>query len=113
MAYPCLIWKKLCTTPIDIKIESEGLDKLGEKKILFEGNNIMCNYQDSAKTVLTVDKKLVQISGVALIPGDIAPNSPTLSGGTATIFGVKRRIFSGAKTRNPDGTVNFTELKFE
>lgn len=73
----------------------------------------MCNYQDMAKTVFTGDKKYVQITGTALIPGDIAPELPTLSGGTAIIFEVKRKIYQGTKARNPDGTVNYVELMLE
>lgn len=34
----------------------------------------------------------------------------TASGGTATIFGVKRKIQEARKARNPDGTVNYTEV---
>ena len=113
MVFPCLIRKEVCKTPIDVKIEGEGLNKYGEKNIAFEGAEIMCNYQDCAKSVLTADKKLVQLSGVALIPGDIAPKLPALSGGTVTVFGVKRRIYAGTKARNPDGTVNYVELKIE
>ena len=62
------------------------------------------------KTVLTAEKKLVQLSGVALFPGDIAPDLPNLSGGTIEVNGEKRRIFQGRKARNPDGTVNYSEL---
>ena len=69
-----------------------------------------CNYQDSAKTVLTAQQKKVEVSGVILVPGDIVPDSPTISGGFAEINGVRREIVKGVKARNPDGTVNFTEL---
>ena len=69
-----------------------------------------CNYQDKARTVLTAEKKLIQITGTALFPGDICPDLPVISGGSATIFGVKRRIEQGTKARNPDGSVNYTEV---
>ena len=68
-------------------------------------------FQDRAKTILTAEKKLVQITGSALFPGDIAPDMPTLSGGTLTAFGEERRIEQGCKNRNPDGTVNFCSLE--
>lgn len=70
----------------------------------------LCNYQDKAKTVLTAEKKLVEITGAALFPGDICPGLPVISGGSATVFGAKRRILQGTKARNPDGTVNYTEV---
>ena len=60
---------------------------------------------------LTTEKKLVQITGTALFPGDIAPDFPTLSGGTVIIFGEERRIEQGMKARNPDGTVNYCQLE--
>jgi hypothetical protein len=69
-----------------------------------------CNYQDKAKTVLTAEQKLVEITGTALFPGDICPDLPVISGGFATVFGVQRRVLEGCKARNPDGTVNYTEV---
>ena len=69
-----------------------------------------CNYQDKAKTVLTPEKKLVEITGTVLIPGDACPELPVISGGSAVVFGVERRIQQGTKARNPDGTVNYTEV---
>lgn len=73
--------------------------------------DLTCNFQDRAKTILTTEKKLVQITGTALFPGDIAPDFPTLSGGIVTIFGEDRRIEQGMKARNPDGTVNYSQLE--
>ena len=63
-----------------------------------------------ARTVPTAEKKLVQITGTALFPGGICPELPVICGGSAVIFGVKRRIEQGTKARNPDGSVNYTEV---
>lgn len=112
MKYPCPILARFCTTPIKVDIEPEGLNKYGEPLQVVTVDTT-CNYQDSSKTIMTADKKLVQISGIALFPGDICPELPTISGGTAEVHGVTRRIFHGIKARNPDGTVNFTELRLE
>jgi hypothetical protein len=92
-----------------VSIDQEGISEDGEPLKAFEAD-LLCNYQDNAKTVLTAEKKLVQLSGTAMFPGDIAPDLPTLSGGTVIIYGVERRIFQGMKARNPDGTVNYTRL---
>lgn len=110
MKYPCLILKKMCKTDIHIEIEAEGISKYGEplKNVIIDTK---CNYQDSAKSILTAEKKLIEISGCAFIPGDIAPEFPTISGGTVKVNGVERRIFQGIKARNPDETVNYTELR--
>ena len=69
------------------------------------------NFQDKTKTILTAEKKLVQVTGTALFPGDIAPKLPSLCGGTLTVFGQERRIEQGCKNRNPDGTVNYCSLE--
>jgi len=112
MRYPKLVQKNMCRTPIHIIIHDEGLGEDGGPKIIFEDDNLYCNYQDTAKTVLTADKKLVQLSGAALFHEDFCPELPTLGGGTAVVNGVKRAIFQGTKARNPDGTVNYVELRF-
>jgi hypothetical protein len=74
------------------------------------GDCLYCNYQETAKTVFTEQQKKVQANGVILIPGDIVPDHPTISGGFVEILGARREIIKGTKARNPDGTVNFTEL---
>lgn len=109
MKYPCLVHKKLCKTDIYISIEQEGVNVYGEPldTIKFAGK---CNYQDKARTILTAEKKVVEITGTVLIPGDFCPELPTISGGEAVVFGVRRRIQQGTKARNPDGTVNYTEV---
>lgn len=109
MKYPQLVPKRLCKTDIHIRIESEELTEDGGPIILLE-TDLKCNYQDTAKRVLTAEQKLVQISGSAMFPGDIAPDIPAITGGEAIIFGVPRRILQGMKARNPDGTVNYTRL---
>lgn len=109
MKYPCLVPKRYCRTQVHIELEGEEVDNDGNvcDSIVID---TMCNYQDSAKTVLTAEKRLVQLSGVALFPGDIAPGFPSISGGTITVNGEQRTIFQGRKHRNPDNTVNYSEL---
>lgn len=109
MKYPCLVPARLCRTDIRLEMEREGLDEYGEplEQVVYEGR---CNYQDKSRTILTEGKKLVEITGTALFPGDICPELPVISGGSAVVFGVKRRIQQGRKARNPDGSCNFTEI---
>lgn len=109
MNYPCLVPKRLCKTDITISFDREGLNEYGEplETVNYSGK---CNYQDKAKTVLTAEKKLVEITGTVLIPGDACPELPVISGGSAVVFGVEREIQQGTKARNPDGTANYTEV---
>ena len=109
MKYVKLAPDAVCKTPISVKLHGEGLTERGEPITIFEAD-LMCNYQDKAKTVITADKQLVQLSAQAYFVGDIAPDLPTLSNGEVEVYGVKRRIFQGEKARNPDGTVNYTRL---
>lgn len=109
MKYPCLVPKRLCKTPVQVHLESEGLTPQGLPVRVLDAD-LLCNFQDSAKTILTAEKKLVQITGTALFPGDIAPEMPSLSSGTVSVFGEERRIEQGMKARNPDGTVNYCRL---
>lgn len=111
MKYPCVVDKRFCKTPIRVEINPEGVDKYGDPFPSTIIDDVKCNYQDTAKTVLTAEKVLIQLTGVALFSGDIAPDLPTLSGGTATVNGVERKIFKGTKARNPDGSVNYCKLE--
>lgn len=112
MKYPCLILEQTCTTPIAVEIEQEGLNKYGEplETVTWEG---MCNYQDSAKTIWTSEKKQITITGICYIRGNIADELPTLSGGKVLVHGVERRIAQGIRARNIDGSVNYVELRLE
>lgn len=112
MKFPCVVPKAVCKTPIHIEIEQEGTSVYGEplETIVVD---CCCNYQDKAKTVLTKEKKEVIITGCAYMPGDIVPELATISGGTVTLFDKKRRIATGIKARNPDGTINYTRLDLE
>lgn len=110
MVWPELVPEFMCTTEIHVLIYGEELGEEGQPIPLVDAD-LTCNYQDKAKRILTSEQKIVQITGSALFHGDIAPDVPVISGGKATIFGVDRRIASGEKARNPDGSVNFTRLE--
>lgn len=109
MKYPQLVPDRLCKTPCTICIYGEGLTEDGEpiQRLL---SDLKGNYQDSAKTVYTDTGKRIETQGKLLFNGDIASDIPNISGGYVIINGIKREIKEGAKRRNPDGTVNFTEV---
>lgn len=109
MRYPCLVLEQFCKTEIKLELEQEGINEYGEPldTIQYEGK---CNYQDKARRVLTDQKKIIEITGTALFPGDVCPELPVITSGTAVVHGVERKIARGTKARNPDGTVNYTEV---
>ena len=92
-------------------IEQEGIDEDGAPvaALTYEG---LCNWQDGGRVELTGEQKYVRITGRAYFPGDICPDLSNLTGGYGVIFGERREIAEGVKARNPDGTVNYTEVRF-
>lgn len=127
MKFPPLVKKQFCKTPVEVTIYGEGVSEDGAPLTVFEcknlypsdslypsavlhGGNSLCNMQSKAKTVYTKEQKIVQVSAVLLFSGDLAPDCPNLSSGYVVLDGEKRTIVQGVKHRNPDGTVNFTEL---
>lgn len=110
MKYPQLVPLCLCKTPIEVHLEFEELNDKGMPRKVLD-LDLLCNFQDKAKTIFTTEKKLVQITGSAMFCGDIAPEFASLSGGHVVVFGQERRIIQGMKARNPDGTVNYCRLE--
>ncbi|MDH6367554.1 MULTISPECIES: hypothetical protein [unclassified Breznakia] len=72
-----------------------------------------CNFQDEAYQILNAEKSLITLNGKALFNGDIAPGLATISNGFVIVHGEKRQIYKGRKSRNPDGSVNFTTLELK
>ena len=111
MRYPSLVPDTVCRTPIRIVIELEELDEDGAPVVALDYTGV-CNWQDGGKVELTGEQKYVRITGKAFFNGDICPGLSNLTGGYGEIFGERRQIAEGIKARNPDGTVNYTEVRF-
>ena len=109
MNYPELVPKCVCKTPITVVIETEGLSEDGAPVTSLTVTTV-CNYQDGGRRIYDDQKKIINVSGTALFNGDLAPDLANITSGYATVNGVKRNIVEGRKNRNPDGTVNYTEL---
>lgn len=112
MKYPELVPNWVCKTPITINIDGEGLTEDGAPTGVTTITTL-CNWQDGGEAVLTGDQKIINVSGKAYFNGDIAPLLSNITSGDAVIFGEKREILRGYKRRNPDGTVNHTEIQFK
>ena len=112
MKYPCLVPARACRTPIRLVVDRCGLNENGDPVAAFDAE-LACNWQDGAKTVLTGEQRYVRITGKALFAGDPCPELPVIASGYGVIFGKRREICDGIKARNPDGTVNYTEVRFQ
>ena len=111
MKYPSLVPSFLCKIPVKIAFYSEGISEEGEP-ITIKIENLKCNYQGSAKKIYKDNmESVVRVTGTAMFNGDICPELPELTDGEVEIFGIKRKIAKGIKSRNPDGTVNYTTLE--
>lgn len=110
MAFPCLVEKRFCKTPIKVSIDSNELSEDGELTESYEVNT-KCNLQMGAKASLSKDKEKIELSGIALFIGDLCPDMPIISGGSVEIDGMEYSINKGTKNLNPDGTVNYTTLE--
>ena len=111
MSWPALVRPEHCRTPVTLVIERDEIDEDGapEESFTFEG---LCNWQDGGEESFDGKRHRVRIDGRALFPGDICPGIPHITGGYGIVFGERRTIDRGIKARNPDGTVNFTEVRF-
>ena len=110
MKYPSLVPAAVCRIPVTLTIYADELTEDGAPEVAatFTG---FCNYQDSAQRVYTSDKHYIRLTGKALFNGDIFPALSAIADGQAEIFGEIRRIYRGTKARNPDGSVNYTEIQ--
>ena len=108
MRYPNLVRPQMCHTEIEVYV-IDGTDRYGQpnEKVYFKGK---CNWSEKARQVMTAEKQLVQLAASAYIPGDIAPEMPVVLG-YVRVHGRQYQIHTGSRARNPDGTVNFTQLE--
>ena len=112
MKYPELVPRWVCNTPITLTVEGEGITEDGAP-VSEHIVNAKCNWQDGGKVVYSGGQKMVEITGRAYFNGDICPTISNITAGTAIIHGELREISRGFKRRNPDGTVNHTEIQFK
>lgn len=111
MKWPQLVPPQACCTPITVRLQTGlNLDGSPKQETIYEGK---CSYSEKSRQIVDAQRQLVQLNARALIPGDIAPGRDI--SGEAVIRGAGaetvRVIYSASRARNPDGTVNFTQLE--
>lgn len=110
MKFPDLVPDYVCTTPIKV-YAVDGINEDGSPKesVLFDG---LCNYAESAHTVVDAEKHIITLSAKALFNGDILPQQGIIEG-YVLVNGKTKEIYASAKERNIDGSVNFTKLELK
>ena len=110
MKWPELVPDTICSTPMTVRLDAEGINEDGSPK---SGRIIdaMCNFQQKSKWSMDAERRLVQVQATAMFNGDIAPDMDTLSGTASVNSGAIWTIHASSRARNPDGTVNYTCLE--
>lgn len=111
MKWPQLVPPQACCTPITVRLQTGlNLDGSPKQETIYDGK---CNYSEKCRQVMNAERQLIQLNARALIPGDIAPGRDI--SGEVVVHGAGaetvRVIYSASRARNPDGTVNFTQLE--
>lgn len=104
MKFPFPSWNQV--TPV--KVYQTDLSEDGEpvEELLFDG---LCFYDEKSRQVLDAERRLVLLSGLIVIEGDIRPGQ-TIEG-FVLIGEEQKNIFRTRRPRNPDGSVFSTELE--
>ena len=108
--WPDLVPVRLCKTPIHVEIDAEGWDRDGAPVKAFIGD-LLCNFQDGGQTAVNSEQEYIRTRGSAYFHGDPFPEIANITGGWVKVFEEERKIEQGIKGRNPDGTVNFVQLR--
>lgn len=109
MHWPKLVKSFTQSTGVTATIDVDGVDEDGApiEAAMWSG---LCNWQDSTGRHYTRDRVEVDVRATLYIDGDPFPGVWSVSGGTVTVGDDTREIITARKNRNPDGTVNNTEL---
>jgi len=107
--YPKLVRSQDCVTPCTVVLFGEEMNEDGARQAVYSGE-LKCALQSSAKRVFTTKHEEVTLSAEAFFCEDFCPALAEIPDGEITVMGAKRRIVSGMKARNPDGSVNYVRL---
>ncbi|WP_179016209.1 hypothetical protein [Paenibacillus sp. 79R4] len=104
MKFPFPSWNQV--TPV--KVYQTELSEDGEdvEELIHDGK---CFYDERSRQVMDAERRLVLLSGLIIIEGDINPGK--VIEGYVVINGERKNIYRAKRPRNPDGTVFSTELE--
>lgn len=100
----------LLNTDYSIALNDDGITEDGEPKEVFTSTG-KCIFSEKAKRVIDSDGKEIVLLGKVIIKGDVAPSLKNVGDGVITMFGRNYEIHTGARPRNPDGTIHSTQFE--
>ncbi|MFW5436354.1 hypothetical protein [Paenibacillus apiarius] len=104
MKFPFPRWNQV--TPVQVFQTELSEDGEPVEELIFDG---LALYDEKSRQVLDSERRLVLLSGLVIIEGDINPGK--VIEGFVKIDGVDKDIFRTRRPRNPDGSVFSTELE--
>jgi len=110
MKWPELVPDRICTMPIVVNI-TDGIGEDGAPRVVktWTGN---CNYSEKQKQILDAERRLIMLEATALFNGDVFQGQEKLEGEVIVNGGsITRTIYRGSRARNPDSSVNFTQME--
>lgn len=100
----------LLNTDYSIILNEEGVSEDGEPIEAFKSNG-KCIFSEKTKRIIDSEGKQITLVGKVIVKGDIAPSLKSVSDGVITINGCSYEIHTGARPRNPDGTIHSTQFE--
>lgn len=108
MSYPRVV--RIAKTPVHITLFGAEINEFSEHEPVADGD-FLCNMQAGGSIEYGEQKQRVQLTGTLLIDGDICPECGAPVNGKAVISETEYKVIRAQKWRNPDGTVNYTQLE--
>lgn len=100
----------LLNTDYSIVLNEEGVSEDGGPIKALETSG-KCIFSEKAKRVIDNEGKQITLVGKVIVKGDIAPSLKSVSDGVITINGCSYEIHTGARPRNPNGTIHSTQFE--
>lgn len=97
-------------TDYSLTLNVEGISEDGEPVSNVESEG-KCIFSEYSRRIIDSEGKQITLLGKVIIKGDVAPSLKSVSDGTITINEKTYEIYSGARPRNPDGTIHSTHLE--
>jgi hypothetical protein len=103
---------ELANTDYSLVLNDNGVSEDGSPIESFRTSG-KCIFSEKAKRIIDSEGKQITLLGKVIVKGDIAPSLKSVSDGVITINGCSYEIHSGARPRNPNGTIHHTMFEIK